>query len=129
MQYTLSAPPFGAEKLSANFGFTIPLPFVTLLSALCADCGSAKAACEQVDAVLGSDPAGDDWRYDMTPPELFPIAATHVDGGHFGYVIHAPEPCFGSSDRAVRAVERRRRLSARRDDVRGVETEVSFQMQ
>ena len=30
-------------------------------------------------------------RYEQTPPELFPIAWTGVDGGHFGYVIRAPE--------------------------------------
>jgi hypothetical protein len=28
--------------------------------------------------------------YDLSPPALFPFAATGVDGGHFGYVIHAP---------------------------------------
>jgi hypothetical protein len=32
-----------------------------------------------------------DSRYQQTPPELFPIATTGVDGGHFGYLIHAPE--------------------------------------
>ena len=91
MRYTLSAPPFDAAKLSPNFGFPVPPPFVTLLNALCADCGSAKAACERLEGVLGWIPAGDDMRYDGTPPELFPIAGTGVDGGHFGYVIHAPE--------------------------------------
>jgi hypothetical protein len=29
--------------------------------------------------------------YDLSPPELSPFAATGCDGGHFGYVIHAPE--------------------------------------
>jgi hypothetical protein len=99
MRYTLSAPPFDAEKLSANFGFPVPPPFVTLLNALCADCGSAKAACERFSAVLGWDPAGDYMRYDMTPPELFPIAAKHVDGVHFGYVMHAPE--LSASDHPI----------------------------
>jgi hypothetical protein len=29
--------------------------------------------------------------YALSPPELFPCAASGVDGGHFGYVIHVPE--------------------------------------
>src|SRR5215472_503603 len=120
MRHTLSAPPFDAAKLSANFGFPVPPPFVTLLNALCADCGSAKAACERLEDVLGWVPAGDDMRYDGTPPELFPIAGTGVDGGHFGYVIHAPElPACDHSDRAVRADGQRRGPAGRRDDVQG----------
>jgi len=33
---------------------------------------------------------GGDARYGQTPPQLFPVAMTGVDGGHYGYVIHAP---------------------------------------
>jgi hypothetical protein len=91
MLYTLKAPPFNAENLTENFGFAVPPPLVALLNAVCEGCGSAEAACERLDDVLGWWPAGDDRRYGGTPPELFPIASTGVDGGHFGYVIHAPE--------------------------------------
>jgi len=91
MRVALPMPPFDRESLTASFGFPVPPPFVTLLNALCHDCGSAEAACERIDDALHWLLAGDDQRYTQTPPELFPIAATGVDGGHFGYVIHAPE--------------------------------------
>jgi hypothetical protein len=64
---------------------------VAVLNTLCHDCESAEAACDRIDDALGWSLAGDEQRYTQTPPELFPIAATGVDGGHFGYVIHAPE--------------------------------------
>jgi len=61
-----------------------------------------------------------DFRYQQTPPELFPIAMTGVDGGHFGYLIHAPELCpYRLSDRTVRADGQRRRVSVGCLDVRG----------
>src|SRR5215813_4778440 len=90
---SLTAPPFDAENLTYAFGFPVPPPFVTLLNALCEDCGSAAAAYERFENALGSDLTDHEIRdgYDLSPPELFPFAATGVDGGHFGYVIHAPE--------------------------------------
>jgi len=90
---SLTAPPFDAENLTYAFGFPIPPPFVTVLNALCEDCGSAAAAYERFQNALGSDLTDQEIRdgYDLSPPELFPFAATGVDGGHFGYVIHAPE--------------------------------------
>jgi hypothetical protein len=80
---------------------------------------------------LGWIPAGQDMRYDATPPELFPFAATGCDGGHFGYVIHAPE--LPATDYPVRRFE----LSEHDDGVylvgtttfEAAETELSFQMQ
>src|SRR5215472_9582015 len=89
----LAAPPFDAENLTYAFGFPVPPPFVTLLNALCEDCRSAAAAYNRFEEVFGSDLTDHDIRdgYDLSPPELFPFAATGVDGGHFGYVIHAPE--------------------------------------
>src|SRR5215510_4766848 len=90
----LTAPPFDAENLTYAFGFPVPPPFVTLLNALCEGCGSAAAAYERVeDALGGSYLTEHEIRdgYDLSPPELFPFAATGVDGGYFGYVIHAPE--------------------------------------
>jgi hypothetical protein len=89
----LSAPPFDAENLAYTFGFPVPPPFVTLLNALCEGCGSGAAAFERVEDALGwhlTDHESLDG-YGLSPPELFPFAATGVDGGHFGYVIHAPE--------------------------------------
>src|SRR5262249_38255821 len=68
-----------------------PPPFVTLLNALCEGCGSAAAAYERVEDALGSHLTESLDGYDLAPPELFPFAATGVDGGHFGYVVHAPE--------------------------------------
>jgi len=91
MRVALPTPPFDCESLTGSFGFRVPPPFVTLLNALCQDCGSAEAAYERAYESVGWLLAGDDQRYQQTPPELFPIAATGVDGGHFGYVIHAPE--------------------------------------
>jgi hypothetical protein len=91
MYLRLPAPPFDREGLTDLFGFPVPPPFVALLNALCDDCRSAEAAYERVDDVLGWILAGENQRYTQTPPELFPIASTGVDGGHFGYVIHAPE--------------------------------------
>jgi hypothetical protein len=89
----LPAPPFDAENLTYAFGFPVPPPFVTLLNALCEGCGSAAAAYNRFEEAFGSDLTDHDIRdgYDLSPPELFPFAATGGDGGHFGYVIHAPE--------------------------------------
>jgi hypothetical protein len=90
---SLTAPPFDAENLTYTFGFPVPPPFVTLLNALCEGCGSAAAAYERVEDALGSHLTDHESLdgYDLSPPELFPFAATGVDGGHFGYVIHASE--------------------------------------
>jgi len=85
------APPFNRKSLTSTFGFPIPAPFVTFLNALCQDCTTGEAADQRVADVLGWDLADERQRYQQTPPELFPIAGTGVDGGHFGYVIHAPE--------------------------------------
>jgi hypothetical protein len=87
------APPFTRENLTRHFGFPVPPPFVTFLNALCEDCASGEAVYNRVvdslEWLLVSEYG--DYRYQQTPPELFPIAMTGVDGGHFGYVIHAPE--------------------------------------
>jgi hypothetical protein len=90
---SLTAPPFDAQNLTYAFGFPVPPPFVTLLNALCEGCGSAAAAYERVEDALGSYLTDHEIRYGylLSPPELFPFAATGVDGGHFRYVIHAPE--------------------------------------
>lgn len=77
--------------MACSFGFPVPPPFVTLLNALCEGCDSAEAVRERIDSTLGWYLADVDARYERTPPELFPFAVTGVDGGHFGYVIHAPE--------------------------------------
>ena len=89
----LPAPPFTRESLSSNFGFLVPPPFVVVLNALCEDCASGNAVYDRVDDALHWLLVREsiDYRYGQTPPELFPIAQTGVDGGHFGYVIHAPE--------------------------------------
>jgi hypothetical protein len=91
MWVALPPPPFDRDSRSAAFGFPVPPPFVAVLNALCQDCADGEAACERVDDALHWLLAGADQRYTQTPPELFPIAATSVDGGPFGYVIHAPE--------------------------------------
>jgi len=87
------APPFTREGLTRHFGFPVPPPFVAFLNALCEDCASGEAAYNRVvdslEWLLVSEYV--DGRYQQTPPELFPIAMTGVDGGHFGYLIHAPE--------------------------------------
>ena len=88
---TVPTPPFIRDGLTSLVGFPVPASFVAVLNALCHDCESAEAACERIDDALGWDLAGDEQRYTQTPPELFPIAGTGVDGGHFGYVILAPE--------------------------------------
>jgi hypothetical protein len=81
---TVPTPPFVRDGLTALFGFPVPAPFVAVLNTLCHDCESAEAACDRVNDALGWLLAGDERRYTQTPPELFPIAATCVDGGHFG---------------------------------------------
>jgi hypothetical protein len=88
-------PPFTRESLTSTFGFPVPQPFVGFLNALCQDCATGKAVYERVADALEWDLAEEERRYQQTPPELFPIAGTGVDGGHFGYLIHAPElaPC------------------------------------
>ena len=87
------APPFTREGLTRHFGFPVPAPFVTFLDTLCEDCASGEAVYNRVvdslEWLLVSEYG--DSRYPQTPPELFPIAMTGVDGGHFGYLIHAPE--------------------------------------
>jgi hypothetical protein len=87
------APPFTREGLARHFGFQVPPPFVTFLNALCEDCASGEAVYNRVvdslEWLLVSEYG--DSRYQQTPPELFPLAMTGVDGGHFGYLIHAPE--------------------------------------
>ena len=90
---SLTPPPFNAECLAYSFGFPVPPPFVTLLNALCEGCASAAAAYERFEDAFGSHLTDHEIRdgYDLSPPELFPFAATGCDGGHFGYVIHAPE--------------------------------------
>jgi hypothetical protein len=89
----LPVPPFACESLTRYFGFPVPPPFVTFLNALCEDCASGEAVYNRVvdswEWLLVSE-FGDS-RYQQTPPELFPIATTGVDGGHFGCLIHAPE--------------------------------------
>jgi hypothetical protein len=93
MYPAFSAPPFTREGLTRSFGFPVPPPFVTFLNALSADCASGEAVYNRVDDLLGCSLVSEDgdFRYQQTPPELFPIAMTGVDGGHFGYLIHAPE--------------------------------------
>ena len=63
------------------------------LNALCEDCATGEAVYSRVvdslEWLLVSEYG--DSRYQQTPPELFPIATSGVDGGHFGYLIHAPE--------------------------------------
>ena len=79
------------------------------LNALCEDCATGEAVYSRVvdslEWLLVSEYG--DSRYQQTPPELFPIATSGVDGGHFGYLIHAPElalsdypiACFAPMDR------------------------------
>jgi len=75
------APPFTRESLTSTFGFPVPLPFVAFLNALCQDCANGEAVRARVADVLEWDLADEDQRYQQTPPELFPIAGTGVDGG------------------------------------------------
>lgn len=84
-------PPFNLEAIRAAFGFKVPEAFNYVLNALCLDCQSAEEVCRRVEQTLGWLLADDDERYLHTPPELFTVAATGVDGGHFGYLILAPE--------------------------------------
>ena len=100
---------FTRESLSRHFSYPVPPPFVTFLNALCEDCASGEAVYSRVvdslEWLLVSEYG--DSRYQQTPPELFPIATSGVDGGHFGYLIHAPElalsdypiACFAPMDR------------------------------
>ena len=85
------ASPFSRESFASAFGFPVPLPFVTFLNALCQDCATSEAVYDRFADVFEWDLASEEQRYQQTPPELFPIAGTGVDGGHIGYVIHAPE--------------------------------------
>src|SRR5262249_4605451 len=92
---SLTAPPFDAENLTYAFGFPVPPPFVTLLNALGEGCGSAAAAYERVeDALGGSYLTEHEIRdgYDLSPPELFPFAATGVAGGCFSSLRRATRP-------------------------------------
>src|SRR5262245_14230490 len=110
MRIGLPVPPFDYESLTSSFGFRVPPQFVTLLDALCEDCGSAQAAYDRACGSLGWLLAGDGERYQQTPPELFPIATTGVDGCHFGYVIHAPE--LATSDYPIAGLEPMDRVGA-----------------
>jgi hypothetical protein len=93
MYLRFPAPPFTCESLTCHFGVPAPPPFVTFLNALCEDCASGETVHNRVVDSLEWLLVGEDgdYRYQQTPPELFPIAMTGVDGGHFGYLIHAPE--------------------------------------
>ncbi len=91
MRVNLPAPPYSVQKLSVLFEAPIPEIFPAILNAISADCSNGEEAYKQVDDLLGWLLAGKDQRYDTTPAELFPIAGTGSDGGHIGYVIHAPE--------------------------------------
>jgi hypothetical protein len=91
MRILLPNPPFQPETLGQAFGFQPPSILVDVLNEICRGCRTAEAACDRVDETLGWILADEEQRYQNTPPELFPVAATGVDGGHFGYVIPAPE--------------------------------------
>lgn len=91
MRLELPDPPFTRSALSEVFGFAVPQAFVDALNVLCEGCATAESAYRRVDERLGWLLADEDQRYSATPPELFPFAGTGMDGGHFGFVIHAPE--------------------------------------
>lgn len=91
MRLEIPDPPFTRPALEDVFGFTVPQPCVDALNILCQDCATAKGAYSLIDERLGWLLAGEDQRYSSTPTEVFPVAGTGMDGGHFGYVIHAPE--------------------------------------
>ena len=103
MRASLPTPPFDREGLSRAFGFQVPTALVSVLNAICDECETAALAYDRVDGLLGWLLADSEQRYQQTPAELFPIAATGVDGGHFGYVIHAPE--LGASDYPIARFE------------------------
>lgn len=80
------------EELSKQLGCPVPIPLVAIIRIAHEVSGG--------DSEMYSAPyrnpgplylAGDSARYSTTPPELFPISRTRVDGEHWGYVVHAPE--------------------------------------
>ena len=79
-------------RLSAKLGFTVPTAFVTCMRVLyeLAERDGLEVSGLFYE-VFGLELAGEEARYQQTPPELFPFARLGVDGVHYGYVIHAPE--------------------------------------
>lgn len=87
----MTTPP-SQEELSKQLGCRVPVPLVAIVRIAHEVSGG--------DSEVYSRPyrnpgplylAGDSARYSTTPPELFPISKTQVDGEHWGYVVHAPE--------------------------------------
>ena len=79
-------------SLSAKLGFTVPTAFISCMRILyeLAERDSLEVPGLFYE-VFGLELAGEEARYQQTPPELFPFAQLGVDGVHYGYVIHAPE--------------------------------------
>jgi hypothetical protein len=80
------------ETLAEAFGFPLPAAFAEIVMLASRE---ATAAGEDVsfffEEACGFCLAGEEARYQQTPPELFPIGSMGVDGVHYGYVVHAPE--------------------------------------
>jgi hypothetical protein len=78
--------------VSRDLGFKVPARFTEFVCQIYDFAnGNPTACCESFEVALGLYPAGADARYSSTPPELFPIGKTGVDGDHHGFILHAPE--------------------------------------
>jgi hypothetical protein len=98
------------ESLSKEYGFEVPDAFVTVvrlategesqapkggLRGLFAGIRAPARKQDEDPALFYEDVCNlilkPNFRYQQTPPELFPIGNMGVDGVHYGYVIRAPE--------------------------------------
>lgn len=79
-------------SLTALLEFPVPAPLVSILTTFWeASQQSGQSLNVILDDLCGFYLEGYESRYQQTPPELFPIGRTGVDGVHYGYVLHAPE--------------------------------------
>ncbi|MEM6996164.1 MAG: hypothetical protein AAF721_36995 [Myxococcota bacterium] len=84
--------PQAREELDRQLGCRVPDPLVEIVRIAREVAGGDRGlygAPYRCPGPLRLD--GDAARYSTTPPELFPISSTGVDGEHWGYVVHAPE--------------------------------------
>jgi hypothetical protein len=78
--------------VSTALGFGVPAPFIDLVEWIYDQADGDPYRCAEVFVErVGLWIADESYRYDSTPCELFPFGKTGVDGGHFGYLVHAPE--------------------------------------
>lgn len=80
------------RTISEALGFNVPLPFAQLVEWIYDESSGDPYRCDDYfTKFVGLYAADGRAHYAFTPCEMFPFAATGVDGAHYGYLVHAPE--------------------------------------